>query len=165
MTKSEVIMLRNYIKGAYGYDNGGESTDAVWFDLLQEYEYKGIMQAAKNHIKSGNNYPPRVAELIKGYETILDDFNSDIIERMTRDGVFDDPAEITITDLNGNERTIKVDEETRQWNNQSRITKAKVWLSAKSMPSWFKAKYEQYRTVIRQGYFGQNNVKMLGDKQ
>jgi hypothetical protein len=147
MTKSEVIMLRNYIKGAYGYDNGGESTDAVWFDLLQEYEYKGIMQAAKNHIKSGNNYPPRVAELISGYELILDDFNDDILDKMAKDGVFDDPYCVEMIDG----RLIETEPEVRRWNREKRITKAKNWLQAKSMPDWFKDKYDSYRKQFVSG--------------
>jgi hypothetical protein len=143
MTKSEVIMLRNYIKGAYGYDNGGESTDAVWFDLLQEYEYKGIMQAAKNHIKSGNNYPPRVAELIRGYELILDTLSDDIINRMERVGEFDDMVG---------------DEEIRAWNKRNRIDKLKRWLAHPNrdriMPSWLQAIISKYQAEIKMKYFG-----------
>ena len=136
-------MLRNYIKGAYGYDNGGESTDAVWFDLLQGYEYKGIMQAAKNHIKSGNNYPPRVAELIRGYELILDSLSDDIINCMERAGEFDDLAG---------------DEETKSWNKRNRIEKLKHWLAHPNrnliMPEWLKAIISKYQAGIKMKYFG-----------
>ena len=143
MTKSEVIMLRNYIKGAYGYDNGGESTDAVWFDLLQEYEYKGIMQAAKNHIKSGNNYPPRVAELIRGYELILDSLSDDIINRMERAKELDDT---------------EGDEDVKAWNKRNRVEKLKVWLAHPNrdriIPDWLKTIISKYQNEIRSRLFG-----------
>ncbi len=143
MTKSEVIMLRNYIKGAYGYDNGGESTDAVWFDLLQEYEYKGIMQAAKSHIKSGNNYPPRVAELIRGYELILDSLSDDIINRMERAKELDDT---------------EGDEDVKAWNKRNRVEKLKVWLAHPNrdriIPDWVKTIISKYQNEIRSRLFG-----------
>jgi len=143
MTKSEVIMLRNYIKGAYGYDNGGESTDAVWFDLLQGYEYKGIMQAAKNHIKSGNNYPPRVAELIRGYELILDSLSDDIINRMERAKELDDA---------------EGDEDVKTWNKRNRVEKLKVWLAHPNrdriIPDWLKTIISKYQNEIRSRLFG-----------
>ncbi len=147
MTAQELNQIRAYIKGAYPNFKDDENDDIVWFDLLQGYQYQGIMQALKSYIKSGNRFAPTVAELIKGYETILDDFNSDIIERMTRDGVFDDPYCVEMIDG----RLIETEPEVRRWNREKRITKAKNWLQAKSMPDWFKDKYDSYRKQFVSG--------------
>jgi len=139
MTKSEVIMLRNYIKGAYGYDKGDESTDAVWFDLLHNYEHQGIMQAVKSHIRSGNRFPPTLSELIAGYEVIVQSFSNDILDLMDRDGYFNDP--------------VGSDPALASWNKDNRKRKAQVWLSIHKMPDWFKMDYQRYEGQIKVKYF------------
>lgn len=160
MTLEELTQLRAYIKGAYPASKDEESDDVVWFDILQGYEYLGLLQTVKRYIKAGNRYAPTVAELISGYESILEVFNDDILDKMAKDGVFDDPYCIEMIDG----RSIETEPEVRRWNREKRITKAKNWVQAKSMPAWFKEKYDSYRTQYRRQLFG-NNVKMLGEKQ
>ena len=140
MTLEELTQLRAYIKGAYPASKDEESDDVVWFDLLHDYDYAGCLQTVKNYIKAGNRFAPTVAELISGYETTLDGFNDDLLERMARDGVFDD---LDCVEVKG--REIETEPEVRRWNRDKRIIKAKIWLQAKSMPSWFKEKYDSYR--------------------
>lgn len=161
MTSQELSQLRAYIKGAYPHIKDDEQDDLVWFDLLQGYEYLGLLQTVKRYIKAGNRYAPTVAELISGYETILDGFNLDILDRMASDGVFDDPEFVTITDLNGIKRTIATEPEVRAWNRQKRIDRARNWLSKNFLPDWFKRDYQRYEDLFKQKYFGKTKVGMI----
>ena len=147
MTTQELNQLRAYIKGAYPHVKDDEQDDIVWYDLLQGCDYLGVLQTVKSYIRAGNRFAPTVAELISGYESILDVFNDDILDKMAKDGVFDDPYCIEMIDG----RLIETEPEVRRWNREKRITKAKNWLQAKSMPAWFKEKYDSYRTQFVSG--------------
>jgi len=165
MTSQELSQLRAYIKGAYPQASDSENDDLVWYDLLQGYEYAGLLESVKRYIRNGNGtrneFPPLPSQIIKGYETILDGFNLDILDRMASDGVFDDPEFVTITDLNGIKRTIATEPEVRAWNRQKRIDRARNWLSKNFLPDWFKRDYQRYEDLFKQKYFGKTKVGMI----
>lgn len=151
MNIQEVIALRKYAEGAYPQMKSTDTIDAVWLDMLQPYQPLGMMMALKSYIKTGNPYPPGVGELIKGYEKIVSGLDSDIIEKMDKEGIFDDPKE--------------TDREIAEWNRANRKSRATAWLSLwnreKVIPSWFWEIYDQYRQRVEYKYFG----KAPGRKQ
>lgn len=156
MTAQELSQIRAYIKGAYPYTKDDEQDDLVWFDMLQTYDYAGVLHTVKAHIRSGNKYAPAIAEIIGGYESILDKANSDIIEQMTRAGEFDDQENVKLHDG----RVIATDPEVSAWNKQNRIEKAERWLSSGTMPDWFRKIYEKYKKVMTERYFGSKTGRL-----
>ena len=126
MTQEQVVHIRNYVRGAYPQlKDNSESTDAVWFDMLKDYAYLGILASVKDYIRSGKQFPPTLAEIIKNYEVVLDSHQDSILNQMILDGVFDDP--------------VGVNEVLADWNKECRIDKAKYWMTLEKWqwPSWF----------------------------
>ena len=142
MTVQEVMLIKKYAEGAYPQMKQDEGNDLVWIDMFSPYEFLGIKTALQNHIRSGNKFPPTIAELIKGYEVLLDTFHEDILNRMIQDNVF----------------------EGDEWNKSKNIEKARAWLShpMKVMPDWFKTIYLQYRNQIATQFFNPVYQKQLG---
>jgi len=151
MTQQEVIFVKNYIKGAYPNIKDDTTSDAVWYDLLKSEEYYGILQSVKNYIRSGNKYAPTLSEIIAGYELIVLEYQNEIIQRMDKDGYFNDgetsPYEIA------------------SWNKKNRMRKANVWASRdypkEKIPDWFKRDYQRYEDLFKQKYFGETKVGMI----
>ncbi len=156
MNAKEILLIKDYLKGAYPILKDSDNSNTVWADMLSGYEYLGVLQALKNHIRSGNKYAPTIAELISGYELILDGFNSDIIDKMTRAREFDDQESVKLHDG----RVIAIDPEVSAWNRNNRIEKAKNWLALGIMPDWFRTKFEQYKKVITERYFGRRAERL-----
>jgi len=152
MNLQDIIALRKYAEGAYPQMKLSETSDAVWFDMMASYQLNGMMEALKTYIRSGNTYPPTVADLINGYETIISGFDSDIVEKMAREGVFDDSK--------------GCDSEIADWNRTNRKNKALAWLSSPNrdrfMPLWFATLYDLYRTRVETKYFGKT-PKQIGE--
>lgn len=142
MTYEEVVHIRNYVKGAYPQvKDNTEATDAVWFDMLKDYAYLGILASVKEYIRSGKQYPPTLAEVIKNYEVVLDLHQDDILNQMILDGVFDDPE--------------GAKEDIAEWNKECRIDKVKYWMSLEKWqwPKWFLDIYKNYmKQIINQKY-------------
>lgn len=135
MTQQEILILKRYAEGAYPSMKQDKGSDAVWADMLAPYDYQGMMNSLKSHIRSGNRYQPTLAELISGYSVAEKNMDSEIIEQMERDGVFNDSE--------------GTDEDIASWNRRNRVEKAKAWLSHPMrdsiIPGWFKAVYERYK--------------------
>lgn len=153
MNGQEVVLLRKYAEGAYPQMKQDAGSDAVWTDMLSQYEYFGVMQALKNYIRTGNRFPPTLAELISGYEQVLSSFDADIVEMMAKDGVFDDD--------------ITKDPEIKAWNRANREQKTRTWLAHPlrelMWPDWLKDLYGEYQARIRERYFiAQNGAKRIG---
>jgi hypothetical protein len=144
MTFEEVVHIRNYVRGAYPQvKDSSESTDAVWFDMLKDCAYLGILASVKDYIKKGKQYPPTLAEIIKNYEVVLDSHQDDILNQMILDGVFDDPE--------------GTNEDIADWNKENRIDKAKYWMTLEKWqwPKWFLEIYKNYmKNLISQKYIG-----------
>lgn len=142
MTYEEVVHIRNYIKAAYPQvKDNSEATDAVWFDMLKDYAYLGILASVKDYIMSGKQYPPTLAEVIKNYETVLDSHQEDILKQMMIDGVFNDP--------DGSNPAIA------EWNKENRIDRARLWMSLEKSkwPKWFLDIYKKYmKQIVNQKY-------------
>jgi len=143
MTKKEVVLIKSYIKGAFPNFKDDQKTDVIWYDMLKDEEYYGILQSVKNFIKSGSKYPPTLAEVLKGYDLILDSLYNDVINLMDEDGFFDDPegtpAEITL------------------WNKKNRKRKALFWVTGNTTksvaPEWFKEIFKSYKDKLKTKYF------------
>ena len=139
MTIQELSQIKAFIKGAYPNSRDDEASDIVWYEMLQNQEYYGTLQAVKSHIRSGNRFPPTLSELIAGYEVIVQSFSNDILDLMDRDGYFNDP--------------VGSDPALASWNKDNRKRKAQVWLSIHKMPDWFKMDYQRYEGQIKVKYF------------
>jgi hypothetical protein len=143
MTDEQVVAIKKYVEGAYPMMKSNDDSDLVWFDLLQDQEYYGILQSIKNYIRAGNKFPPTVSEIIKGYSLIIMEFNDEVLRLMDEDGFFNDPP--------GGEIEVAL------WNKQNRKRKALVWMSRdypkENIPRWFKEEYQKYEQMIKQKYF------------
>lgn len=120
-----------------------ESSDAVWFDMLRNEDYQGIMLALKSYIRAGNKYPPSIGELLKGYDNQILEFNNAVLETMERDGYFAD-SEVT-------------DPEVARFNYENRKRKAMMWASRdypkEHIPEWFLKDYKSYEERVKSLYF------------
>jgi hypothetical protein len=146
MTNREVIQIKEYIKGAFANMKESDFSDVVWYDLLKDEEYYGILQSVKNYIRAGNKFPPSIGEIIKGYELIIQDFANDILQEMDDDGYFDDPEQ--------------TETEIALWNKKNRKRKAFLWAEDLSKaPEWFKNDYSSYMQKRKRLF----NRKMIGE--
>lgn len=120
-----------------------ESSDAVWFDMLRNEDYQGIMLALKSYIRAGNKYPPSIGELLKGYDNQILEFNNAVLETMERDGYFADGE--------------AVDSEVARFNYDNRKRKALMWASKdypkEHVPEWFLKDYKAYEEKVKSIYF------------
>lgn len=144
MTVQEVMLIKKYAEGAYPQLKQDEGNDLVWIDMLSPYELLGIKTTLQNYIRKGNKFPPTIADLISGYEMLLNSFDEDIINRMIQDNVF----------------------EGDEWNKPKNIEKARAWLShplkERVMPDWFREMYLRYKNQFEIQYFSPSNQKLLG---
>lgn len=85
MNEKQALAIKQYCEGAYPNMKKDDSTDLVWIDMLQSYDFNGIMQSVKKHIYSGNKFAPSLAELIKGYELILNENNERLVEMVANE--------------------------------------------------------------------------------
>ena len=85
MDNSQALTIKAYCEGAYPNMKKDDTYDVVWFDMLKDYQYQGIMQSVKKYIMAGNKFPPTIAELIQGYETLLTDQNEKLVEMVARE--------------------------------------------------------------------------------
>lgn len=143
MKQSEVIIIRRYIKNSFSImKDDDDSSDAVWFDMLQHEDYNGILSSLKRYIRDGNKYPPSIGELIKGYNVMVLEFNNAVLDAMDKDGYFssgdDDPT-------------------VERWNYDNRKRKAIMWASKdypkEAVPDWFLKDYKDYEEKVKAVYF------------
>ena len=150
MRSEEILNIKKYVEGAYPNLKKDPDADIIWLDMLKDYNYLGVLEAVRNYIKSGNKYPPTLAEIIKGYEVVLDKHQEEVLTRMVNSGMFDDP--------NG------ADPEIAAWNKENRIDKARYWMSLEkpSWPGWFLTEYKKHlRNIIQIKYGGRNEQKYV----
>lgn len=143
MKQSEVIIIRRYIKNSFSImKDDDDSSDAVWFDMLQHEDYNGILSSLKRYIRDGNKYPPSIGELIKGYNVMVLEFNNAVLDAMDKDGYFssgdDDPT-------------------VERLNYDKRKRKAIMWASKdypkEAVPDWFLKDYKDYEEKVKAVYF------------
>jgi hypothetical protein len=148
MKDEQVVAIKKYVEGAYPMMKSNDDADLVWFDLLQDEEYYGILQSVKNYIRAGNKFPPGVSEVIQGYSLIIMEFNDEVLRLMDEDGFFNDSEEADI--------------EVAYWNKNNRKRKAAVWISKdfpkENIPNWFKEVYQNYESQIKAKYFALSNT-------
>ncbi len=174
MTQKELILLLNYVRGAYQTFKSDANSDAVWYDLLQGEEYYGILQALKNYIRKGNKFPPTPADLIMGYELIVLEFSNEVLRLMESAGYFDDPTEIVLTEkydeltdtyIKTEPRKVLTDLELARWNKDNRKRRAYIWLSEgfpkEAIPKWFKEDYQKYEKMIKAKYFALSSPEIV----
>ncbi len=148
MKDEQVVAIKKYVEGAYPMMKSNDDADLVWFDLLQDEEYYGILQSVKNYIRAGNKFPPGVSEIISGYSLIISGFADDVLKLMDDDGYFEDKEGL--------------DSEISDWNRSNRKTKAFIWMSTsfpkETIPNWFKQDYKRYESKIKAKYFALSNT-------
>ena len=150
MTKEEVLAIRKYAEGAYPQMKSEQGFDAVWFDILADYSFNGIMQSLKERIKSGNKYPPSIAELIGGYKDIITAHDALFVKWLESTGYFDDSNE---------------DVEIAQMNKRHRREKTETFLQRPDiMPEWLKAKLDEYHGKVERRLFKTNEIKQIEGK-
>ena len=71
MKQSEVIELIKLIDRVYKTDYAGNK-DIVndWFKVLKQYDFKDMSDSLEYYMQNYTEYPPKVYNLIKGYQTI-----------------------------------------------------------------------------------------------
>jgi hypothetical protein len=71
MKQSEVIELIKLIDRVYKTDYAGDS-DVVkdWFKVLKQYDFNDMTDSLEYYMQNYTEYPPKVYNLIKGYQTI-----------------------------------------------------------------------------------------------
>ena len=71
MKQSEVVDLIKLIDRVYKTDYAGDG-DIVkdWYKILKNYEFNDITNSLDYYMKNYTEYPPKVYNLIKGYQTI-----------------------------------------------------------------------------------------------
>jgi len=131
MKQSETLLVKKYVESAYARTSD-QSADAVWADFLAELDYGTCIQAVKAHIKSGNQYPPSLADIQRGYdllvksnETLLADT---VVALLAKDGLLDDE---------------RGEDDVKAWNKQKRIEKVKTWLASGFYPEWLRKYVER----------------------
>lgn len=72
MTKTEVAELLRYINGAYPRFTINDNTPAVWYEMLQEKDFKKTLEFLKKHI-SDSRYEPSISDLLKEKEMTLEE--------------------------------------------------------------------------------------------
>lgn len=158
MTVEQVITIRKYIDGAYPQlrqrtKEEIEDTDTVWFDLLKGEDFHLAMQAVKNYIRNGNNFPPSISSVLEGCKAVILKYNNRVLETMEADGYFDDPE--------------NADAETSKWNKDNRKRKAQVWVSKgypkEQIPDWFKKDYQRYEATVKQSLLQGGSRALIGD--
>ncbi|NCC19098.1 MAG: hypothetical protein EOM29_09190 [Bacteroidia bacterium] len=140
MKPAEIVILKEFIKSAYpSYKDESATSDAVWYEMLHDEDYQGAMMAVKKYIREGNKFPPTLAELIKGCEGVVLEFNNAVLQAMDKDGYFSDDGEYS------------------DWNYENRKRKAMMWISKdypkESVPEWFTKDYRKYEESIKEQYF------------
>ncbi len=147
MKKEEAIALKLYIQGAYPQMKDNIAGDESWKDILRDYDAKVMLKVVKEYIRSGNEYPPNLGTLCKGYEDFQNLFFDEVLERIIVDGHLNDPD--------------GTDSEISDWNFKNRKQKCKMWIQNKnSMPEWFKEIYDKYRRETYDRLMS-NNVQLL----
>ena len=71
MNKSEVVDLIKMIDRVYKTDYAGDG-DIVkdWYKVLKEYEFSDMTKSLEYYMKNYTEYPPKVYNLTRGYQTI-----------------------------------------------------------------------------------------------
>lgn len=131
MTKEEFALIKTYLESAY-QSQRYEVSIPVWFDFLKDFNYFLAFTAIKKYVQV-NKFPPTIADIVKGYHALLDDFSNlpldDTILKMRDAGYFNTPF---------NEPTKVID---------GRMFKANKWVYTGIMPSWFLRDYKKYKTA------------------
>lgn len=71
MKQKEIIDLIKIIDRCYKTDYAGDKEVVNdWFKVLKNYELGDMMGSLDNYMKNYTNYPPKVYDLIRGYQTI-----------------------------------------------------------------------------------------------
>ena len=188
MTNNQIIQIKEYVRGAFPNMKDNDFADVVWFDLLKDEEFYGILQSVKNFVRDGSKFPPTVGEIIKGYELIVRDFSDSILREMEEDGYFDDVKKTNDEIMSGrcykcgaeleigciselcsscnNLFSLKCEFkeveklETADWNKRNRKTKAFLWVSGEiKAPKWFTRDYKEYELRKKKQIF--NKTKRL----
>jgi len=117
-------MVKAYVEGAYSRPSD-KKADVVWIDYLAALDYETCIKAIKTHIKSGNAYPPSLADIQRIYDETRIETNGEMIElvllAMAKDGTLDDADK---------------ESEVAQWNRSQRIRKIREWLSRGFIPDF-----------------------------
>lgn len=139
MTSEELLKIKKYINGAYPSFKDNDQNDAVWFDLLKDYSFNGIIESVKQYVINGNKFTPSIAEIISGYKVLLTEQNEQILHDMEINGEFDD------TSLNSIE--------TFEWNYNNRKRKMKMYLSGECyIPPYYEEiinRYKQNKLLLK----------------
>lgn len=71
MKQSEVVYLIKMIDRVYKTDYAGDG-DIVkdWYKVLKEYEFSDMTKSLEYYMKNYTEYPPKVYNLTRGYQTI-----------------------------------------------------------------------------------------------
>ena len=143
MTNEQILQVKKYIEGAFPQVKEKVVADLVWFDMMRDEEYYGIMQSVRNYVKKGKPFPPSIGEIINGYELTFESYQDSILNQMDLNGYF------------GND-----DNEIETWNRKNRKLKAVRWvLKLLPAPDWFIEDYRQYKNMK----ISTNDRKMIGD--
>lgn len=71
MNKSEVVDLIKLIDRVFKTDYAGDRQIIEdWFKVLKQYELKDMSTSLEYYMKNYSTYPPKVYDLIRGYQTI-----------------------------------------------------------------------------------------------
>ena len=134
MTENEVLAVKTYAEGAYPQMKSEKASDFVWVDMLSPYDLNTAMVSLQTYIKSGNRFPPTVADIIKGCGEAQKNQDEEFIAYLDNLGMFREAGE---------------DDEVSRWNKDNREQKARNWLAhplrEKAWPEWFRLLYTAFR--------------------
>lgn len=148
MTIEEVIALRVFINEAYPFAKMDQTEgDVTWHIILQECNAKEMQDVVLLYIRSGQKYPPSVAELISRYEKRVDEIIPEIVSFMMGHRFFDDDD--------------KNDLVMFEWNRKNRIRKASIWVRTNIMPDWFRVELEKFKNIMKKEELGFAERKLI----
>lgn len=91
MTMEQAILIRIFLENAYPNFKSDERSERVYMDMLQDYDYKIMIEAAKDFART-SPYPPSIANLVTNYEILKTQILIDIVNEMNRLGYFKKPT-------------------------------------------------------------------------
>ncbi len=147
MTVEQVLAIKKYCEGAYPIMKTDDDNDIVWIDMLKEFQYEGMLETVKRYIKTGNKFPPTLADLVFKFDYELNSLDKQIFLEMELNGEFQDKNQ---------------DKDIAAWNekNKKRTSKFYMVFPNKS-PEWFSEMYQKYKKDLETLYLGNKNLEQL----